>query len=87
MRFAVITSDGDVMLQFIFSHSLTINTEAYIKYKGEVVKKVVAGRLTVLLQDSAPCHTDRRIQSQPPGNLYVHTTPNNWPPNSPYCVC
>ena len=28
----VITNNEDIMPQFIFSHSLMLNTEAYIKY-------------------------------------------------------
>ena len=32
MMFKVVTSDGDVLLQFIFSLGLKLNTETYIKW-------------------------------------------------------
>ena len=37
MVFEVITSDGDFISPFIFSHGLTLNTEVYIKCLKEIV--------------------------------------------------
>ena len=51
MIFEVITSDGNIMLLFIFLRGLTLNIEIYIKYLEEVVllwfKRVAAGELYV----------------------------------------
>ena len=37
MVFGIVTSDGDVMLPFIFSRGLSLNMETYIKCLEEVV--------------------------------------------------
>ena len=64
MVFGVVTSDGNVMLPFIFPHSIRFNTEAYIKCLEKVVQlwieMVATGRLYVWQEDSAPCLTSRR---------------------------
>ena len=64
--FGVVTSDGDVMPLFIFSHSLTLNMEACIKCLEELVlpwiEKVVAARHYIKQPDSTLCQTCRRIE-------------------------
>lgn len=48
MAFGVITNGGDVMPLFIYSHHLTLHTEAHVEYlKGIVllwIKRVVVRR-------------------------------------------
>ena len=67
MVFGVVTSNGDVMLSFIFLHGFILKMAAYTKCLEEVmllwIKKVAAGRPYVGQLDSAPCHTSRIIQS------------------------
>ncbi|XP_052832535.1 uncharacterized protein LOC128250757 [Octopus bimaculoides] len=79
-----ITSDGDVMLPFIFPHGLRINMEAYIKCLEEVVlswvKRVAVRRPYVWQQDSAPCHTNKKTQSWLSDNFCAHRSHN-----SPHC--
>ena len=59
-------SVGDVLLPLIFSHSLRLNMDAFIKCLKEVVlswiKRVGAGRRYNWQQDSAPCHSYRGTQ-------------------------
>ena len=86
--FGVVTSDDDLMLPFNFSHGLTINTEAYIKFLEEVVlawiERVAARRLYIWQQDSASCHTSR-TQSWLWEKFCNLITSNTWLPNSPNC--
>ena len=86
---AVVTSDGDVMPLFIFSHGLRLNTEEYIKYLGEVllplIETVTAGKSHIWLQDSAACHTSRESEFWLLENFCDYITTNIWLPNSSDC--
>ena len=81
--------NGNLMPPFIFPHVLNLNTEVYIKCLEEIVppwiKTIAAGRSYVWQQDSAPCHTHRRIQSWLSENFCNHIILNIWLPNSPDC--
>ena len=89
MVFGVVTSDGNVMLLFIFPYGFRLNTVAYIKCLVEVVlswiKTLTIGTPYIWQHDFAPCHTSKRIQSWLSENFCNHTAPNIWPSNSLDC--
>ena len=73
--FGVVTIDGNVMFLFIFSHGFTLNTEAYIKWLGQVVlswsERVATERRYIWQQDF-----DRRIQFWLSEKFCENITPN-----------
>ena len=87
--FGVVIYDSNVMLPFIFPHSLRFKTEANIKWLEEVVlpwiEKVAAGRPEFWQYDSVPCYTSKRILSWVSENFCDYITLNIWPPNFPAC--
>ena len=66
MVFGVVSSEGHVMPLYIFPKGLMVNTVEYLKVLEMHlllwICKVAAGRPYVQQQDSAPCHTSRKMQ-------------------------
>ena len=62
--FGMVTGNGDIILPFIFLHSLKLNIEAYLKYVEELVlfwiERVTDKRSYIWKPDSASYHTSKR---------------------------
>ena len=87
MVFGVVSSKGHVMPPYIFPKGLMVNTVEYLKvlemHLLHWIRKVAAGRPYVRQQDSAICHTSRKMQLWLSDNFVDFFPPDVWPPNSP----
>ena len=57
--FGVVTSEGDIMLLFIFLHGLSLNRETYIKHLEEVVPAWIE---RVATSSNRTSHTSRKLR-------------------------
>ena len=87
MVFGVVSSEGHIMLPYIFQKGLKVNTVEYLKVLEmhilSWICKVADGRPYVWQQDSAPCNTLRKMQLWLSNNFVDFVLPHVWPPNSP----
>ena len=87
MVFGVVSSEGHVMLPYIFQKGLKVNMVEYHKVLEmhilPWIHKVADGRPYVWQQDSAPCHTSRKTQLWLSNNFIDFVLPHVWPPNLP----
>ena len=86
MVFGVVLSEGHIMPPYIFLKGLMVNTVEYLKVLEMQlllwIRKVATGRPYVWQQDSAPCHTSRKMQLWLSNNFVNFFPPDVWPTNS-----
>ena len=89
MVFSCLSSEDDVMHFHIVKEGLRLKSDGYVELLSTVVKPwvdmVAPGRSYRWQQDSAPCQTSGKSPKGLPDNCFNKTSPNMWPPNSPYC--
>ena len=87
MVLGLISSEGHVMLPYIFQKGLKVNTVEYLKVLEmhilPWIRKVANGKPYVWQQNSVPCHTSRETQLWLSNIFIDFVLPHVWPPNSP----
>lgn len=88
MVFGLITSDGKVMPAHIFPPGTTVNSTVYLELLDEVVLPWLRTAYPpetnfMWIQDSAPCHTAKKVLEYLTSKFSVVVKPDEWPSNSP----